>query len=140
MKLYNSKNMEQQLQLKPFKRTPGFKYKVICITDITFHASHRQPSMAIAKNVSKSFTKNEPGRFYGFKTEELSDRESLIRILDEYVKKDPAFLKMVQEEEKNGVKLLLEIPTENIPIKFGNDVYEFISSKNGQRVIRGLNK
>ena len=132
--------MEQQLQLKPFERVSGFKYKVLQITDITFHTSHKQPSKAIAKNVNKSFTQNQPGRFYGFKTEDLSDRESLIRILDEYVKKDPAFLKMIQEEEKNGVKMLLEIPTEKIPIRFGNDVYEFISSKNGQRVIRGLNK
>lgn len=132
--------MEQQLQLKPFEKMPGFKYKVLQITDITFHASHRQPSKAIAKNVNKSFTQNQPGRFYGFKTEDLSDRESLIRILDQYIKTDPAFLKMVQEEQKNGVKLLLEIPTDNIPIKFGNDVKEFISSKNGQRVIRGLNK
>ena len=55
--------MEQQLQLKPFKKTPGFRYKILHITDITFHTSHKQPSNAIAKNVNKSLHKTSLADF-----------------------------------------------------------------------------
>jgi len=132
--------MDYQLQLKPFEKKNGFKYKIIQITDITLHSSHRQPTQAIGKKVKQSFEQNKPGRFYGFKTKQLQKNTGLGEIIDSIFKKDPEFLKMIQEEEKKGFRILLSLPEDGVPIKLGSDAEQFIISKNGQRVIRSLNK
>ena len=46
---------------------------------------------------------------------------------------------MVMEEQKNGYKVLLELPKE-IPILAGKDTIEFLASVNGKRILRGLAK
>jgi hypothetical protein len=132
--------MDCQLQLKPFEKKDGFKYKIIQITDITLHSSHKQPTQAIGKKIKQSFEQNKPGRFYGFGTKELQEESGLREIIDDLIKKDPEFLKMIIEEEKKGVKILLSFPEDGVPIKLGSDTEQFIASKNGQRVVRGINQ
>lgn len=128
--------MEYQLQLKPFQPTDGFKYKILQITDIALHSTIKQPTKAIGKKVKQSFEQNKPGRFYGFKIQELLQNESIYSILNSYFRQNPDFLKMIQEEEKNGYKILLSLPSKEIPIKLGDDTINFIESKNGQRIVR----
>ena len=132
--------MDYQLQLKPFEKKDGFKYKILQITDIALHSSDRQPTKSIGKKIQQAFEQKQPGRLYGFSTKELTDREGFIKMLENAVKSDPNFLKIIQEEEKNGYKILLEISEMGIPVTLGKDAEEFINSKNGQRVIRGINQ
>jgi hypothetical protein len=47
---------------------------------------------------------------------------------------------MVQEEESKGFKVLIELPSDGIPVFPSKDTIEFMASKNGKRVIRGLAK
>lgn len=56
------------------------------------------------------------------------------------LKNDLDFMKMIKEEESKGYKILIELPPHGIPILAGKDTQEFINSKNGKRVLRGLAK
>ncbi len=138
--------MDYKVELKPFKEEEDAKYKIIEITDITYHTSQKQPTRAPGKKVKKAFEKNEPGRLYIplaplpapnsngiYTTEEKA-------IIVGSLKKDPEFLKMVEEENKKGYKILLKFPETGITILAGADTKEFLQSKNGQRVLRGLAK
>ncbi len=131
--------MECQLQLKPFEKKDGFKYKILQITDIALHSSDRQPTKSIAKKIRQAFSQKKPGRLYGFKIQKPTDEPNSIEAVMDLVQKDPGLIKMIQEEEKNGYKILLGLPKDGIPIILGKDAEEFINSKNGQRVIRGIN-
>jgi hypothetical protein len=132
--------MEQQLQLKPFERKDGFKYKIIQITDITLHSSDKQPTKSIAKKIQQSFAQKKPGRIYGRCIQKLGNEPNSIEAILDFTKKDPEFIKMIQEEEKNGYKILIELPKAGIPIMAGKDTEEFINSKNGQRILRRINQ
>lgn len=132
--------MEYQLQLKPFEKKDGFKYKILEITDIAFHSTEKQPTKSIGRKIKQAFQENKPGRFYGLKTQEMMEGGNLAAIIHDYVQQDPNFIKMIQEEKKKGYKILLALPKEGIPFKLGDDTVEFLRSKNGQRVVRSLNK
>ncbi len=129
--------MKQELQLNPFKPKKNWKYKVITLTDITLHTADKQLSSSIGKKVKKSFKTNKMERVYS-PAEEISDSKIKIFILD-ILKKDPEFIKMVQEEEKKGYKILIDIPKE-LPLFSGKDTIDFINSKNGKRILRSLAK
>lgn len=131
--------MEFRLQLKPFERKDWLKYKIIQITDIHLHSSIRRSTVSVGEKVKESFEQGTPGRFYGFKTQELNEKSGFDEIMTDFIKQDPELVKMVQEEEKNGYKILFSFPTEGIPVKLGVDTSEFINSKNGKRIIRKLN-
>ena len=131
--------MPYELQLNPFVRKDGWKYKVIRITDFALHTTQNPPT-SIGKKIRKSFKHNQPGRIYG--SIKYSDSapfpENTLSILD-LIKKDPEFLKFIEEQEKNGYKVLLELPKE-IPVVAGKDTIEFMASINGKRILKGLAK
>ncbi|MDD3006353.1 MAG: hypothetical protein PHX30_02095 [Candidatus Pacebacteria bacterium] len=129
-----------ELQLKPFERKDGYKYKVIRLTDVTLHTSNKRPTKAMGKKIKQAFEQNKPGRFYGIKPHEVMEGGDLPTLINNLVKNDPNFLKMIQEEEKKGYKVLLELPEEGIPAIFGPDTVEFLNSKNGQRIMRDIHK
>ncbi len=133
--------MEYQLQLNRFVPEEGWKYKVIRITDIALHTSHKQPT-SIGKKLKQAFKSMKPGRIYGSisyaEPATTPSPENQTAVLD-LIKKDPEFVKMVMEEQKNGYKVLLELPKE-IPILAGKDTIEFLASVNGKRILRGLAK
>ena len=54
--------MEYKLELKPAQMKDGQKYKIIQITDITFHSPGRRPTQSVGEKVKEAFDKNEPGR------------------------------------------------------------------------------
>lgn len=131
--------MEQELQLKPFKKTDGFKYKILEITDLTLHTSNKRPTISFGKEMKKVLTSDEPGRVYGTIHGSYDHNDKKVLILD-ILKQDPEFIAMIREEEKNGYKILLHLPSQGVPILAGKDTLEFMNSRNGKRVLRGLAK
>ena len=130
--------MEYQLQLKPFERKEGFKYKLIGLTDITLHTARHNPTISLFDRIKRSFTFKKPGRIFR-PIESPAISGNFINALEE-LKRDPNFIQMVREEEANGYKILVGFPKTGIPILLGKDTQEFLNSKNGRRVLRGLAK
>ncbi|MDD2637320.1 MAG: hypothetical protein PHW82_17670 [Bacteroidales bacterium] len=134
--------MEYQLQIKPFEKKDGVKYKLITITDIALHTSKMNPTISLGKKIKESFKFKKPGRIYGLipKVQSSSPSSEENMFMLDMLKKDVSFMKMIQEEEKKGYKILVGFPKEGIPVFAGKDTKEFINSKNGKRIIRGLAK
>lgn len=134
-------NMPYELQLNRFIHRPGWKYKTIRITDIAIHTSSKQPT-SIAKKIKQAFKSTKPGRIYGSMVyadePNASSPENKTAII-EWIKRDPEFVKMVLDYEKQGYKILLELPKE-IPVFAGKDTVEFLASVNGKRILRRLAK
>jgi hypothetical protein len=130
--------MEYKLKLQPAVMKKGVKYKVIQITDIALHTSKKTPTPSVGKKMQKAFKNNKPDRIYSpiEKNPVLDSRTFTLDLL----KMDPDFVKMVQEEESKGYKILIALPNDGIPVVAGSDTVEFMNSKNGKRIIRGLAK
>jgi hypothetical protein len=130
--------MDYKLELQPAVTKKGVKCKVIQITDIAVHTSKKTPTPSVGKKIQKSFSNNKPDRIYSpIEKGPISDRRTFILNL---LKMDPDFVKMVQEEESRGYKVLIALPNEGIPVVAGPDTVEFMNSKNGKRIIRGFAK
>ena len=142
-KLKKGKHLEYilmyKLELKPYKAIKGVKYKMIQLTDIKLHTSKRRPTPSFGKKVRESFESNTPGRIYNTIPEIPVAQDNKSYII-ELLRLDPDFMKMVQEEEAKGYKILLSIPKEGIPAMPGEDTIEFMNSKNGKRILRGIDK
>lgn len=135
--------MDYKLEFKPTERKPGIKYKTILLTDIMLHANSKRPSTFGAK-LKRAFNAiNQPGRIYQHmnKPEPVKDDSSTLKIdILSQLQNDPAFIKYVTEEQEKGVEVVIQIPKSGLPVFAGKDMVEFIKSKNGQRIIRGLAK
>jgi hypothetical protein len=130
--------MEYRLDLNPAIIKDGQKYKVIHITDLSFHTAKKTPTPSVGKKIQKASLEEKSGRFYGpIDLAAVADPKTYVI---EKLRQDPAFLKMVQEEEVKGYKVLLSLPNEGIPQVLGKDTVEFLESKNGKRVLRGIAK
>lgn len=132
--------MQYELELKPFIRKVGFKYKIIYITDIKLHSSKRRPTKSVVEKIKKSSSINKPSRLYGFKIDEFKDKKNADEIVIDIIQRDSNLFNYIQEERERGYGILLRIPEGGIPIMLGDDTLEFMESKNGKRVLRGLNK
>lgn len=130
--------MNHTIELKPYNHKDGQKYKIIEITDIQLHTTKKTPTFSVDKKIQKAFKDNKPDRIYR-KIEKplISDNKTFIL---QMLKVNEDLLKMIQEEEANGYKVLLSLPRQGIPVFSGKDTVEFINSKNGKRVIRGIAK
>lgn len=133
--------MEYKLQIKPFVRKDGTKYKVIQITDIALHTKPHRPT-SIAKKLQDAFTKNKLGRIYSpVGNVELDDKSREVALpIHDLIRRDPALVRWIQEEEQKGYKILIGLPKGGIPVQLGKDAQEFMHSKNGKRVLRRLAK
>lgn len=130
--------MKYKIEVKPFIKKDGINYKIIQITDITLHTSEKTPTVLAGKKIQKAFKNNIPGRIYAtIENGTISKNRNLTLDL---LKNDPDFIRMIQEEESKGYKVLIALPNEGIPLLAGSDTVEFINSKNGRRIIRGLAK
>lgn len=127
-----------KLELKPFEQKDGVKYKIIQITDIALHTIQRTSTSSVAKKVHKAFKSDKSDRIYSkIEKSAVSDDRTLTL---ELLKMDTDFVRMIQKEEANGYKVLIALPNTGIPIAPSKDTVEFINSKNGGRIIRGLAK
>lgn len=132
--------MEYKLELKPFVQKDGVKYKILQITDIALHTAKMPPTTNVGRKIQQSLAKNKPGRIYSPIQQPPDVGNDRMSFILDLIKQDPKLVKMVQEEEENGYKILISIPKEGVPVVAGKDTQEFIKSKNGQRVLRGLAK
>lgn len=130
--------MDYELQLKPAVLKNGTKYKIIQITDIALHTAKKTPTPSVGKKIQKAFAADKPGRIYA--PIQTSSTTSNRTFTFELLKQDPDFVKLVQEEEAKGYKVLISLPKAGIPIVPGQDTIEFMNSKNGKRLMRGLAK
>ncbi len=130
--------MDYKLELKPAVMKNGQKYKIIQITDLQLHTAPKTPTPSVGKKAQKAFEAEKPDRIYSKidKTAVSDDRTFTLELL----KMDPDFVRMVQEEEAKGYKVLIAFPNKGIPVVPGKDTVEFMNSKNGKRIIRGLAK
>lgn len=132
--------MEYEVQFKPFVEKEGVKYRIIEITDITWHSTHKRPTESIFAKFLRAFRANKPGRIYAsVKQDPNAFNDSKAYILD-ILKNDPNLAAKIREEEEKGYKILIHIPREGVKMIAGDDTVEFIESKNGKRVLRGLAK
>jgi len=128
--------MDYKLEIKPFVKKEGVKYKIIQITDIALHTAKRAPTTFVGKKIQKAFKTNTGDRIYSpIKDDIIDDGKGFVI---ELLKSNPDFLRMLQEEESKGYKVLISIPNEGIPIIPAEDTVQFMNSKNGKRVLRGL--
>lgn len=130
--------MNLQVELQPFIAKGGQKYKIIQLTDIALHTVPKRATTSHGKKIAKSFDRMEPGRIYSPIGENAVAPDGSFNL--EAIKFDPEFLRMVQEAEADGYKVLLGVPKGGMPVVPGSDTVEFMKSKNGKRVLRGLAK
>ena len=130
--------MDYAIELIPFQKKDGMKYKIIHITDIALHTSQKTPTPSVGKKVQKAFENNKPDRIYSnLKKPTVTGN---VTITLDILKMDPDFVKMVQAEEAQGYKILIQLPKAGVPIFAGKDTVEFMNSKNGKRLTRGIAK
>jgi hypothetical protein len=127
-----------EYELKPAVIKDGVKYKVIQITDIAFHTAKKTPTPLVGKKIQEAFENKESSRIYSSMEDSTvsNNREFTLNL----IKNDPDIMRMIQEEEAKGYKILISLPKEGIPVVFGKDTVEFINSKNGKRILRGIAK
>ena len=131
--------MEYKLELRPTERKEGMKYRTILLTDIMLHASKRRTS-TFSDKIKRAFNMvGVPGRIYQQIQKTEDPNSSKINILSQ-LQNDPDFIKYVTEEREKGIEIVIQIPKAGLPVLAGKDTVEFIKSKNGQRIIRGLAK
>ena len=130
--------MKEKLELKPFVEKEGVKYKIIQITDIALHTTKKRPTPSHGKKLMESFATKEPGRIYSPIEQCAVSADGSFDL--NLLALDEDFVRMVREEEAKGYKVLIGTPKRGIPIVPGDDTIEFMQSKNGKRVLRGLAK
>lgn len=126
--------MGYQLQLKPFERKDGFKYKILEITDFAMHTSEMRSTEKVGQKIQTSIENHAPGRIYMSKQDGLKNGLVDFDILN----KNPDLVRFIQEQEKQGVKILLHFPKSGVPVVAGKDTIEFVESTKGKRVLRWL--
>ncbi|MFA5029617.1 MAG: hypothetical protein WC518_02575 [Patescibacteria group bacterium] len=133
--------MEYQLQLKPFIRKDGQKYKIIQLTDIALHTAKKQATRSIGKKIKELFDFKKPIRIYSpIQLNKQGNQTDKNSFTVEVLRQDPDFQEMVRNQEANGYKILLEVSKGGIPVVMGKDTQVFIKSKNGQRILRKFAK
>lgn len=135
--------MEYKLEFRPTERKEGMKYKTILLTDIMLHTSPKKTTTFGSKLRNAFSMFNKPGRIYQPlpKIEAKSEEPNTFKIgILNYLQNDPNFIQYVTEEREKGFEVVIQIPKVGLPIFPGKDTVEFIKSKNGQRVLRGLAK
>lgn len=130
--------MDQILVAKPFVRKEGVNYRIIQIMDTAAHTAVKIPTPSLGKKIQKAFEADEPGRLY-FPVDPVLLTNPRDYILSQ-LQQDSGFRKMVQEEEARGWKVVIALPKDGIPMELGKDAIEFLNSKNGKRVLRGIAK
>ena len=125
--------MEYQLQVKPFKRKEGYKYKVIEITDIALHI-RKMRETSVGNKVKQAFQNNDAGRFYSSIDKQDKHKNATLTLLQS----DPEFMQFIRDEEAKGYKILLSVPKKGVPIAPSKDTMQFIHSRNGKRILRRL--
>lgn len=132
--------MPYEMRLQPAVLKNGVKYKTIQITDLTLHANNKRPTLNVAKKISDALERHEPGRIYSKIEKQERNESGSHEFAMTILRNDPEFVRMVQEEERKGYKILIAFPKAGVPIFLGEDAREFMDSTKGKRILRHLAK
>ncbi len=127
--------MDYKLEMKPFERKDGLKYKVIHLTDIALHTNEKRIVDSSSRGTHQAFSSGIPWRIHVPIDNHAPSQQ--VNILD-CVCSDPSFIEIVRKEEEKGYVILLSLSKCGTPILAGKDTMGFIESKNGKRIIRAL--
>ncbi|MES2225762.1 MAG: hypothetical protein V4480_03060 [Patescibacteria group bacterium] len=130
--------MEYRLDLNPAVLKKGRKYVTIHITDGAFHTAAKTATPSVGNKIRKAVDAGQPGRIYG-PIDLLALMDSRAYAINR-LKEDPDFVNYVRDQESKGYKVLLSFDRAGVPVGPGKDTVEFLNSKNGKRVLRGLAK
>lgn len=115
---------------------------ILQVTDIQAHTSLFRTS-DFAKTVEKSTKKKEGGRLYSTFNKDTNKTISVFE--DGVIKSTLPYLdqtqltSLVKKYEQEGKRVYLSIPN-GLTLTPGKDAVEFMNSKNGKRLARGMNK
>lgn len=134
--------MEKILQLNPISKPIKKSEKVIVLElmDIQLHMNARS-TPSVGAVVQRSIEHNKEGRIFSplqAPKSENGDNNS-IRVELPFGVNDPKLQEAVRHYQKIGYRVMLGVP-KYMPIKLGKDAEEFMKSKNGKRLTRGLEK
>ncbi len=134
-------DMEQMLQLnrvtKPIEQ--GEKIIVLELTDIQLHMKSR-PTKSIGGAVQRSIEHNQPGRVFSpLKMASGSKDDNELTVQLPFAANDPKLQEAVRQYQQQGYRVMLKVP-HNLPIRLSKDSTEFLGSKNGKRLLRGMGK
>lgn len=125
-----SMNEKEQPTTKPLKR------KVILLTDFQFHSRMRL-TPSIGKKIQQGLEQKSARRFYAPLPKPQPEPDNHFRF---EIDLGSDYIKMVEEEKAKGYEVVLALPKGGAPIFAGEDTIAFISSKNGKRILRKLDK
>lgn len=129
--------MNQDVKLEFTDEIPKGRHVRLLLTDIKLHTKVMNPS-SVGKNIIKSIETGQPGRIYTPFPKDFSITKEIV-ILDN-LKNDLKLQEAIEEYQKKGMKIYIEIPEGGIPIYFGDDAIEFFKGVKGKRLIRVLDK
>jgi hypothetical protein len=115
---------------------------ILQVTDIQVHTGLFRTS-DFTKTVEKSTNKQEGGRLYSTFSREANQMISVFE--DGVIKSTLPYLdqtqltSLVKKYELEGKRVYLSIP-KGLTLSPGKDAIEFMNSKNGKRLARGMNK
>ena len=135
--------MKEELQLTEVTKQIKKSDKIIILefTDIQLHSNARI-SKSTGDTINRSIKNGKPGRIFSSLTTQTSstNNKDLVTFQIPFDMKDPSLFKMVADYKKQGYRIMIKKPTAGIPIFLGNDANEFMNSKNGKRILRGIAK
>jgi len=134
-------DMKQELQLtevtKPIKK--GEKIIILELTDIQLHSNARI-SKSTGDVIDRSIKNNKPGRIFSPLKNQTSSTDNKMTFEIPFNMQDPSLHKMIADYQKQGYRVMIKKPTSGLPILLGKDAQEFMESKNGKRILRGIAK
>lgn len=134
--------MEYKLQINEPKTGPNKGDIILEITDVMLHSTLKE-TKSVGKIIDRSIEQNQPGRIYSkLVTKNQNDQNTddhKIQLLN-MVKQDPSMIVMLQKYKRQGKRVFFHFPKVGVPVFPGKDTEEFMKSKNGKRIIRGVAK
>ena len=135
--------MEQSLQLNRVTQLPkkGEKVIILELTDIQLHSNAR-PTQSVGGAIRRSIEKNKPGRIFSSfeKKQDLSNDQNSIAFKVPFVMNDPVLKQVISDYQKQGYRVMIQMPKTGLPIHLGKDAVDFVNSTKGKRILRKIKK
>lgn len=134
--------MEQVLQLNEVTQYPKKDEKVIIIklTDIQLHSNVR-PTQSVGNAIRRSIANNKPGRiFSSFKEQKSDTNQNSIKFDMSPMMNDPVLKQTIHDYQKQGYRVMIQVPKSGLPIHLSKDTAEFLNSTRGKRILRKIKK
>lgn len=134
--------MEQNIQLNRVTKLPkkGEKIIVLQLTDIQLHSNVR-PTKSVGGAIRRSIENNKPGRiFSSLEKQNLGAVQNSIEFNLPFVMDDPVLKQVIHDYQKQGYRVMLQMPKAGLPVHLGKDAVDFINSIKGKRILRKMKK